>query len=281
MANSSLLVASRAELESAVLDARRKSQHKERIRKLVLGVVGLVLFLLLWEIAPRIVEGVNILMFPPPSAVAKTFWDMTANGDIWPHLGASLYRVIAGFVIGAIAGVLTGVVTGNSVFARYISDPVLHGLRAIPVIAIVPLAIVWLGLGDIAKIVLIAWGVFFPVWVNTFIGIRSVSVLYLRSATSMGASRLQLMFLVSLPAALPYVFAGLRQATSLAFVVMVAAELAGAEEGLGFLISYSHLVFRIDMMFVGLIYLGALGFLADQFFVALLHRCFPWYEERR
>lgn len=281
MANTATTNAERAQLEQSVLDARRQTQRRERQYKLVLGVVGLVLFLLLWEVAPRIVEGVNILMFPPPSAVAKTFWSMTASGEIWPHMAASLYRIFVGFVIGAVVGVLTGVVTGSSTFARSITDPVLNGLRAIPVIAIVPLAIVWLGLGDIAKIVLIAWGVFFPVWVNTFIGIRSVSVLYLRSAKSMGASPLQLMFLVSLPAALPYVFAGLRQATSLAFVVMVAAELAGAEEGLGFLISYSHLVFRIDMMFVGLIYLGALGFLADQFFVALLHKLFPWYEERR
>jgi ABC-type nitrate/sulfonate/bicarbonate transport system permease component len=281
MVNAVTTIEERAQLERSVLALRRQTQRKEQIRKLAFGVIGLVLFLLLWEVAPRIVEGVNILMFPPPSVVAKTFWSMSASGEIWPHLLASLYRVIVGFVVGATAGVLIGVVTGSSTLARYITDPVLHGLRAIPVIAIVPLAIVWLGLGDIAKIVLIAWGVFFPVWVNTFIGIRSVSVLYLRSATSMGANQLQLMFLVSLPAALPYVFAGLRQATSLAFVVMVAAELAGAEEGLGFLISYAHLVFRIDMMFVGLIYLGALGFVSDQFFVALLHKFFPWYEERR
>lgn len=273
--------AERVRLEQHVQEVRRQSLHQIRLRKLVAGVLGIMVFLLVWEIAPRVVEGVNILMFPPPSVVAKTFWSMTTSGEIWPHMLASLYRILIGFVVGATTGVLVGVVTGSSALARYVSDPILHGLRAIPVIAIVPLAIVWLGLGDIAKIVLIAWGVFFPVWVNTFIGIRSVSILYLRSATSMGANALQLMFLVALPAALPYVFAGLRQATSLAFVVMVAAELAGAEVGLGFLISYSHLVFRIDMMFVGLIYLGALGFLADQFFVAMLHKFFPWYEERR
>ena len=273
--------AERTRLEQHVLAVRRQSQHQVRLRKLVLGVVGMLVFLLTWEVAPRVVDGVNILMFPPPSVVAKTFWSMTVSGEIWPHMLASLYRILIGFVVGASTGVLVGVVTGSSALARYVSDPILHGLRAIPVIAIVPLAIVWLGLGDIAKIVLIALGVFFPVWVNTFIGIRSVSILYLRSATSMGANALQLMFLVALPAALPYVFAGLRQATSLAFVVMVAAELAGAETGLGFLISYSHLVFRIDMMFVGLIYLGALGFLSDQFFVAMLHKFFPWYQERR
>jgi len=154
--------AERTRLEQHVLAVRRQSQHQVRLRKLVLGVVGMLVFLLTWEVAPRVVDGVNILMFPPPSVVAKTFWSMTVSGEIWPHMLASLYRILIGFVVGASTGVLVGVVTGSSALARYVSDPILHGLRAIPVIAIVPLAIVWLGLGDIAKIVLIAWGVVFP-----------------------------------------------------------------------------------------------------------------------
>lgn len=271
----------RAELERQVVQARKDRLRGERRLRLWLGLAGLLAFLLLWEAAPRVIPGVNPLMFPPPSAVAHTFWTMTVGGEIWPHVWASLARVLAGFVIGASSGILLGVLTGAGKKTRYFSDPVLHGLRSIPVIAIVPLAIVWLGLGDIAKIALIAWGVFFPVWVNTFIGIQNVPESYQRSASTMGANRLQLMFLVSLPAALPFVFAGLRQATSLSFVVLVAAELAGAEQGLGFLISYSHLVFRIDMMIVGLLYLGALGFLADQFFVTLLRKLFPWYAGNR
>lgn len=259
---------------------RRRSLHAQ----LVLGVLGVLLFLLVWEIAPRVVPGVNTKMFPPPSHIAAVFAEMSwGTGEIWPHVGASLQRALWGFLLGSSTGILVGVVTGRSRVLRHLSDPVIHGLRSIPAIAIVPLAIVWFGLGDVSKVMLIAWGTFFPVWLNTFIGVRDIPPVFLRSAASLGASRTASVLQVALPAALPFVFAGLRHATSVAFVVVVAAELVGAELGLGYLISFAHLVFRVDIMFVGLIYLGAIGFAADQLFAWLLHRLFPWYgaEARR
>lgn len=265
--------------------AREQARRRTALRtQLLLGAAGVLLFLLVWEIAPRVVPGVNIKMFPPPSHIARIFAEMTwETGEIWPHVGASLLRALWGFLLGSSVGIALGVLTGRVRWLRQMSDPVVHGLRAIPAIAIVPLAIVWFGLGDVSKVMLIAWGTFFPVWLNTFIGVRDLPPVYLRSAASLGAGRWSTVLRVALPAALPFVFAGLRHATSVAFVVVVAAELVGAEKGLGYLISFAHLVFRIDIMFVGLIYLGIIGFLADQFFAALLHRLFPWYgaEARR
>jgi ABC-type nitrate/sulfonate/bicarbonate transport system permease component len=272
----------RIEAEHRVL-LRRQRQRALR-RHLALGAAGLPGFLLLWELAPRVVPGVNTKMFPPPTQVAGVLWDMAfTSGDIWPHVGASLQRALWGFILGSIAGIAAGVLTGRSAWLRQLSDPVLHGLRAIPAIAIVPLAIVWFGLGDLSKVMLIAWGSFFPVWINTFFGVRDVPAVYLRSAATLGAGRRAMLLQVALPAALPFVFAGLRHATAVSFVVLVAAELVGAEKGLGFLISFAHLVFRVDIMFVGLLFLGAIGFLADQFFAWALHRLFPWYgsEGRR
>lgn len=265
--------------------ARERGRRLNALRwQVLLGIVGVLLFLAVWEIAPRIVPGVNPKMFPPPSHIASVFADMTwGSGEIWPHVGASLQRALWGFLLGSSLGIVAGVATGRSKLLRHLSDPVIHGLRSIPAIAIVPLAIVWFGLGDVSKVALIAWGTFFPVWLNTFIGVRDIPPVFMRSAASLGASRLAAVIQVALPAALPFVFAGLRHATSVAFVVVVAAELVGAEKGLGFLISFAHLVFRVDIMFVGLIYLGAIGFVADQFFAWLLHRLFPWYgaEARR
>ncbi|WP_159918053.1 ABC transporter permease [Pantoea sp. 18069] len=265
--------------------AREQARSRSALRsQLLLGTVGVILFLLVWEIAPRVVPGVNIKMFPPPSHIARIFAEMTwETGEIWPHVAASLLRALWGFLLGSSVGIVLGVLTGRVLWLRQMSDPVVHGLRAIPAIAIVPLAIVWFGLGDVSKVMLIAWGTFFPVWLNTFIGVRDLPPVYLRSAASLGAGRFSTILFVALPAALPFVFAGLRHATSVAFVVVVAAELVGAEKGLGYLISFAHLVFRIDIMFVGLIYLGIIGFIADQFFAALLHRLFPWYgaEARR
>ncbi|MET3394384.1 ABC-type nitrate/sulfonate/bicarbonate transport system permease component [Variovorax sp. 1140] len=262
-------------------DFRREQlaqRRRGRRRQLLLGAGGVLAFLAAWEIAPRVIPGINTKMFPPPSQVAGVFVEMTfRTGEIWPHVGASLLRALWGFLLGASCGIVAGVLTGRSATLRQFTDPVLHGLRAIPAIAIVPLAIVWFGLGDLSKVMLIAWGAFFPVWVNTFIGVRDIPVVYLRSAAALGAGPLATMVQVALPAALPFVFAGLRQATAVSFVVLVAAELVGAEQGLGFLISFAHLVFRVDIMFVGLLFLGAIGFLADQLFAWLLHRFFPWY----
>ncbi|HEY9237255.1 MAG TPA: ABC transporter permease [Burkholderiaceae bacterium] len=272
----------RAAIEREFLKTRRTRHRGALGRQFVLGVLGFLLFLAVWEIAPRVVPGINPKMFPPPSQVAGIFADMTwGSGEIWPHLGASLQRALWGFLLGASSGVIAGVLSGRFAVFRELSDPVLHGLRAIPAIAIVPLAIVWFGLGDVSKVMLIAWGAFFPVWVNTFIGVRDIPVVYLRSAATLGARPVAAVLQVALPAALPFVFAGLRQATAVAFVVLVAAELVGAEKGLGFLISFAHLVFRVDIMFVGLIYLGAIGFMADQFFAWLLQKLFPWYGAER
>ncbi len=276
--------AERTTIEQSFLASRARDGRRARWRQLALGLVGVLLFLAVWEVLPRVMPGVNVKMFPPPSDTVRELYAMVlGTGEIWPHIGASLRRALLGFVLGASLGVLIGVVTGRSATLRHLSDPLLHGFRAIPSIAIVPLAIVWFGLGDLSKVMLIAWGTFFPVWVNTFIGMRDLPPIYLRSAASLGASNMQQLFLVGLPAALPFVFAGLRQATAVAFVVLVAAELVGAEQGLGYLISFAHLVFRVDIMFVGLIALGAIGFAADQLFAGLLHKLFPWYggESRR
>ncbi|MDQ8035125.1 MAG: ABC transporter permease [Bordetella sp.] len=268
----------RALVEQDFLRGRQRHRLGALGRQVLLGIAGCLLFLLAWEIAPRVVPGINPKMFPPPSQVAGVFAQMTwGTGEIWPHVGASLQRAVWGFLLGASLGVAAGVLTGRSALLRQLSDPVLHGLRAIPAIAIVPLAIVWFGLGDVSKVMLIAWGAFFPVWVNTFIGVRDIPPVYLRSAATLGARPAAAVLQVALPAALPFVFAGLRQATAVSFVVLVAAELVGAEKGLGYLISFAHLVFRVDIMFVGLIYLGAIGFAADQLFAWLLNRFFPWY----
>ncbi len=278
-----IAAAERKAIEEAFEAEQRASKRRRFRRQVTLNVVGVLLFLALWEIAPRVVPGINLQMFPPPSHVVGTLGSMIASGELFKHMLASLARAAQGFLIGSVLGVLAGLLTGQLPVMRNLSDPVLHGLRSIPAIAFVPLAIVWFGLGEMSKVALIAWGTFFPVWLNTFIGVRDVPNVLLRSAASLGCRGASVLFSVVLPSALPFILAGLRQATATAFVMLVAAELVGASSGLGYLISFSHLVFRVDMMFVGLMALGALGFVADRIFVALLPRIFPWYggESRR
>lgn len=245
-------------------------------RPLVLGICGVVIFFLTWEAVGRL-ELINPVLFPTASAVAFAAADLIATGELLRHIGASVQRAILGFIFGSVAGVILGMATARMPTFRYMSDPMLQMFRSIPSIAFVPLAIFWFGIGEVSKVFLIAWGVFFPVWVNTFLGVRDVNPLLLRAASTLGANRFQMLWRVILPAALPLILAGLRISVAVSLVLLVAAELAGARAGVGYLIQISGQVFRVDQMIVGLLTLGVLGFVADLLFVTLTQRLLPWY----
>jgi NitT/TauT family transport system permease protein/sulfonate transport system permease protein len=250
-------------------------------RAILLGIVGTGLFLGGWEALSRL-EIVDSNLIPPPTRVARTVHDLFVSGEMPGHLYVSIRRALIGFLLGAGLGTIIGVATARWAFFRHLTEPLIQMFRAIPSIAFVPLAIFWFGLGEVSKIFLIAWGVFFPVWVNTFLGVRDVSPVILRAASTLGASGRQRLFYVVLPAALPFVLAGLRISLSVAFVLLVASEIVGAVQGVGYLIQLSQMVYRVDQMFVGLLFLGLLGFSADRLFVLVVQRLFPWYgaEER-
>lgn len=276
--NAALTTGEREAIEARFAGGLVAERRRRRYHQIGLNVLGVVAFVAVWEVLPRLIPGLNLLMFPPPSGVIDAFIALTTSGELLMHVAYSMMRAASGLVVGAGLGVVVGLLTGRIDAFRHLSDPVLQGMRAIPAIAFVPLAVAWFGLGEGAKIFLIAWGTFFPVWINTLIGVREIPSVFLRSAMSLGASQRQVLTRVILPGALPFVIAGLRLATATALVVLVAAELVGATYGLGYLISFSHLVFRIDMMFVGLLSLGAVGFVVDRAFLQIIQRLFPWYQ---
>ncbi|MFD1331809.1 ABC transporter permease [Methylopila musalis] len=245
-----------------------------------LGLVGTGGFLIAWETLSR--SGlVSPVMLPAPSVVLASAVTLAESGELGAHLGASLWRAALGFAIGAALGVAFGVAFARSSLLHGLFNPIVQVFRAIPSLAFVPLAIFWFGIGETSKIFLIAWGVFFPVWVNTFIGVRDVNPLLARAGESLGASGWRMLAFVVLPAALPMILAGLRVSLSIAMVLLVAAELAGALYGVGYLIQVSQQVFRVDLMFVGLAVLGLMGFAADLAFEAAVRALFPWYGARQ
>jgi ABC-type nitrate/sulfonate/bicarbonate transport system permease component len=255
----------------------RLEKRWNSIINITLNIAGVIVFLVLWEFVPRIVPGMNIQMFPPPSVVLESAWPMILSGELLKNIAVSVERALAGFLIASVLAIVVGVMTARLRILRHLSEPLLHGFRSIPVIALVPLSILWFGIGETSKIALIVCGAFFPVWINTFIGVRDVHPIYLRSAACLGARTWQTMLLVVLPAALPMILAGLRQAIAIALVVLVAAELSGATLGVAHMMSLGYQLFKVDVMFIGLFVLGALGFLADRLFVWLVRRLFPWY----
>jgi ABC-type nitrate/sulfonate/bicarbonate transport system permease component len=264
--------------EEQFIRALKADRRRQSIRQLSFNVLGIVLFLAAWEATPYVIPWMNRLLFPPPSDVIGTLRELLASGELIENIGISLLRVMNGFLIATVLGVLAGLLTGRIRILQYMSDPILHGMRSIPAIALVPLSLLWFGIGEPSKIALITWGAFFPIWLNTYTGVRDVPPVLIRSAASLGAKRLQTMFMVILPAALPFILVGLRQGIGIALIVLVAAELAGASSGVGFMIATSHQLFRVDIMFIGIATLGALGYLVDRGFTRLQSYLFPWYS---
>jgi NitT/TauT family transport system permease protein len=226
----------------------------------LVATAGILALVLLWEAAARL-KLAPPLFLPAPSLCAVRAWELIANGELPRHVATSLKRILAGYAIGAALGILAGVGTGFFGTVRAVGQPLIGALYPIPKIAILPLLILWLGIGEPPKIAVIAIGSFFPVAINTHAGIAECDGALLRAGISFGATRLDLVRHVLLPAALPMIFAGLRLAAGLSLLLVVSAELISADSGIGYLIlSAADLLHTEDLM-VGLATLSALGIL--------------------
>ena len=194
---------------------------------ILVGALSIPLFLAAWEVIAR--SGVvNIVLFPPPSIVAVAVLEWVRSGQFFSDFGASLYRVVTGFALGAVAGVVLGVLTGQFPLISSLLSPIFHILRPIPPIAFVPIVILWFGLSEAGKLFLVFWGVFFTVWLSAHIGVQKVDRGLIRAALMLGTPRRQMLQEIVLLGALPYIVVGLRTAVSISFYTLVAAELAGS-----------------------------------------------------
>jgi len=188
----------------------------------------------------------------------------------------SFLRVAAGFCIGSVVGVGLGLITGRNQRIADLFTPIVQLFRPLPPVAIIPLVIIWLGIGETAKISSISFGVFFPVWLNTHIGSGRIPQQLLWSASTLSRSAKTIFWRVTLPATLPFIVAGLRAGIALAFVMVFVSELAGASVGVGYQISTSYLAYRIDRMMAGLLVLGLSGAFADYGLSAFVNWKYPW-----
>ncbi len=207
-----------------------------------------------------------------PSEIVKTTVTMIATGELLTDTLHSLRRAYGGFLIGASLGVALGLLAGVSRAVAGFFDPLISLTYPVPKIAVLPILMSWLGLGDASKIAVIALGVFFPVFINAFYGTRSVSRLHVWSALNMGASRGQVFRKVVLPSAAPQVLTGLRIGLALSFIVMFAAEMVSARTGLGYLVMRAEDSLRFDLMYAAILAIGVLGFASDRILLVLRRR---------
>ena len=215
-----------------------------------------------------------------PSEVVRAFATALGTGDLLPHVVASLARAIPGFVLGTVVGVALGLVAGVSRVADLMLSPSVFLSYPVPKIIVLPLVMVWFGIGDISKVVIIALACFYPAFINAYYGARSTRAILVWSALNMGARPIDLFRRVVVPSALPMILSGVRVALALSFILLFAAEMVGARSGLGYLIKQSENSLRFDLMYVSIITIAVLGSLGDALLRLLGRRLVRWREGR-
>lgn len=238
----------------------------------VLSPIG---FLLVWEGLSR--AGVLDPRFvPPPSTVLHTLVLMIRTGELPYHVAVSLRRIVLGFLLGAVPAVGTGLVMGLSRPVRALLMPLVSAIYPIPKIAVYPLIIFYLGLGEASKISIVALSIFFLVLLSTMAGVLAVDPAFFKIARAYGADVRRIVTTVAFPGALPHIFTGLKLGMGFALIVIVGAELLGSDAGIGYLIWRAYQIFAVDAMFAGLLVTAALGWVATSSLDWLEQRLLPW-----
>jgi NitT/TauT family transport system permease protein len=240
-----------------------------------ISALAILLVLFLWEGICHL-GIISPLFLPAPSQILLALKAMCQDGEIASSLAASLYRIILGFVLGSILGLVVGLLTGTSALVDRIGSPLVNALYPIPKIALLPLFILWLGIGELSKVTIIALGVFFPVAMNTYSGVKNVDYLLVKVAVSFNAARCKILRDVILPGALPVIFAGLRLAAGTSLLLLVAAEMIAAQEGIGALILHYGDLMITDRLMAGVLVLSLLGLVFNYGLLFIEKLIIPW-----
>ncbi len=235
----------------------------------------LALLALAWELAPRL-GLVGAQSLPPLSVVMASLWKLAANGDLLGHGLQSLWRLGAGLGLAILVGVPLGAVMATSRIVNAVVAPLARALYPMPKSALIPVLLLWLGLGNASKIMLIFLGCLLPVLMSAYNGVRGVDRVLLWSARSFGRGPLDVIFGVAVPAAMPELLAGIRSALALSFVLLVSSEFLMARDGLGYLISFLGDGGAYAPMFAAVIVVACLGFTADRLFLVVMRRMLAW-----
>lgn len=245
----------------------------------IVAVLSPLLLVAFWEGLVR-VGALDARFFPAPSSIAGTFAEVTRSGELATHVAASLRRVLLGLLFGGVPGLVLGLAMGLSRWARAALNPIIAATYPIPKSAILPLVMLIFGLGDASKVALVAIGVFYLVLINTTAGVLGIPPIFLDVGRNLGATRLQVFRTIALPGALPLIFTGLRLGLGIGLILIVIAEIVGARSGVGYMIWQAWTIFQVERMYVGLVVIAVLGWLAALLLDALERRMIPWKPRR-
>lgn len=248
-----------------------------RLYIILRGSVSIGAFLLLWELIPRYGLQDNTFL-PPLSSILQTWWELLLSGDLTDHAAASLTRSFGGFALALVFSIPIGLAIGWWKRVSELLNPLLELFRNTAALAILPVFILLLGLGETSKIAIVFYACVFPLLLNTISGVRNVDPLLIKSARSMGLSPVLLFRKVIIPASIPTIFVGVRQSAASSILVLVAAEMVGAKEGLGYLIQYTQFSFQIKEMYAGIITISFIGLVLNYVLVFIERKLTAWKQ---
>ncbi len=254
-----------------------EQQSRRRTQRIVIGATSLITVIAVYTIISNLPDNNPVLM-PPPQLVLTTLWKRIIDISIIKATLASLKRVAIGYLVGAGSAIIIGTLMGWFRFIEYVIDPIVESLRPIPPLAYIPLVILWFGIGEVSRILVITASAFLTCIVNAYSGMKQVPKVYVDAAETLGANQFAVFRTIALPSALPYIFAGLRVAMAASWTTLVAAELIAAQSGLGFLLQTGRRYFKTDLVIAGIIIIGILAFTMDRLFRKVQTRFTRWAE---
>ena len=247
--------------------------------RLVLGALSVAVVLLAYIWLTNRPDN-NPSLLPPITHIINAFYVNISKGALFDALGASLFRIFTGFFIGTGFALILGCLIGWYKPIEYLFDPLIEAVRPIPPLAYIPIVIIWFGIEEFSRVLLITIACFLVCIVNVIAGMKNVPQVYVDAAATMGASRFQIFRTVAIPAATPFIFTGLRIALAAAWTTLVAAELIAAPNGLGFLLQEGRRYFLTDQVMMIIVIIGICAFTMDRIFRAIQARLMSWSEAR-
>jgi ABC-type nitrate/sulfonate/bicarbonate transport system permease component len=262
-------------LRRASFSGLRTSINPGRYRGVLLSAASLALAFLIWQLLSTFIF--NPFLIPPPLEVIRTAIPMVMSGEIFADVSISMSRILVGFFSGSLIGVIFGVLLGRIRLLHDLLDPIMELLRYLSPTAMIPIAVIWFGIGEMSKYFLIFWGTFFIVLINTTAGVWRAPIARQRAAECLGANRLQIFLMVLIPSAVPYIVTGMRVAMASSFMSIIPAEILAADSGIGYLLQKSSMLLQTNRIFVALLTICILGFAVDRLFRFFVQRVLARY----
>ncbi len=245
------------------------------MNKAYVKILVIICVICLWQ-ATYFIQGFHNNLIPSPIVLIKSFYDVISSGELNEHILASLDRVLVGFFVASILGIFLGLLFGYSKVMGLIAEPLIEILRPIPPIAWIPIAILLFGLGNNSSYFIVFLGAFFPIFTNTLFGVTQLPKKFKNISRTLELGKVSFFNDVLLKFSMPYIFVGLRIGIGMAWMSVIAAELIGAQSGLGYFIQINRLLLNTDKIVVGMIVIGIVGYLLSKLILFLGHSLMPY-----